>query len=96
MTEKEEKIKHLRKVESKLSGLTNNSKDIDKLRDLLYNEMLDEKKSDNPYSFYVNQLNCLINEEFDKLLKIKNKKEQLKICVDRFIYLLNRYITHIS
>ena len=96
--EREDKIKHLSRLSRRLSLLRDSDSDIFKLREILYEEMLNEKKSENSYNFYVIKLQEVINGTFRKLdsSKKKNRKEELKDCIDDFKYYISRYNDHLN
>ena len=96
--EREDKIKHLSRLSRRLSLLRDSDFDIFKLREILYEEMLNEKKSENSYNFYVIKLQEVINGTFRKLdsSKKKNRKEELKDCIDDFKYYISRYNDHLN
>ncbi|APY12158.1 hypothetical protein BWZ22_13405 [Seonamhaeicola sp. S2-3] len=98
MKDKESKIKHLSKVEHKLSFLSDNDSDIFELGQLLQNEILNESKSDDPYNFYISGLKIVKTKTYKKLnsSKKKNRKNELKACVEDFKKYIKRYNNHIN
>ena len=74
--EREDKIKHLSRLSRRLSLLRDSDSDIFKLREILYEEILNEKKSENSYNFYVIKLQEVISGTFRKLDSSKKKNRK--------------------